>query len=69
MQMKQNEIERRVYNLTEVAAMFATSPRSVRRWVDKKEFPEPLKLPGPMRWAKSRIDRLIESQEASGGGK
>jgi excisionase family DNA binding protein len=50
-----------VYTLAEVAAMMQASMRTVRRWVDRGEFPKPLPLPGTLRFKRGEIDAMLAS--------
>lgn len=46
----------------QVAEMYATTPRSIERWVSLGKIPAPVKSPAQgMRWRASDIQRHIES--------
>jgi len=56
--MQANQDEDRMLTETEVTAMVATSPSTLKRWVGKGDFPEPVKLAGDSRYKRWRFSEV-----------
>lgn len=50
----------RFLRLKDVCELFGVSRYTIRNWVQRGEFPQPIRKGGFLRWPEDEINRLIE---------